>query len=441
MLRRWTLGLTLILIGLPNASHAQSVADDQQFISSSLNGKVIPVRTYLPDGYSTEAPPYRVYIFLHGSGGNGHLSNYATVASVLDVLIADGTIEPMVAIFPGFAGAAPGYEDLFLNAHCYRNSSRNGPFEDGVMIDLMDWLYPTSGYNISADRDDRAIGGFSDGAVGCVYLAVKHSDQFVAYVAHSGHLAMRDEEAWLPFLLAETPGPPYTFDPANGLESLYWFSRAAAFSPNVVNPNYPVQLVDFPVDSSGALISAVFEDRWMANHDPATLIADPLFYTNPIHMYFSCNTGDNNIGSNVLFGEELTALGVRHKFVSAAGGHSLDFLTVRNSLRWLNNRFNDTPSDTPEIASHRPAEFVLRQNQPNPFHPVTTIPFSLNRAGNVEVCIFNAHGQRVTTLADGYRELGLHSVRFDASRLPAGVYWYQLTVDGQRTAKKMVVTH
>jgi S-formylglutathione hydrolase FrmB len=380
-----------------------------------------------------------VYVFLHGAGGQTHTSNVPTVTTALEGLIADGLVEPMVVVFPGFAGAAPGHEPLFLNIHLYRNSSRNGQYEDAVMVDLMDWLYTTSGYNISADREERAIGGFSDGAAGCVYLAVRHSDQFAAFVAHSGELAIREYENFVPLLLAETPGPPYTFDPVYGYYNLLFFGRSSAYSPNLVNPNYPVQLVDFPVDSSGDMIPSVFEDRWIADHDPATLIADPEVYTDPLHMYFSCNTEDDGYAFNVRFSDELTALGITHKFRSSSGFHTLDFFTVRGSLRWLNNKFNAPPSDIPDIASQRPAEFVLEQNRPNPFHPATTIPFSLSRGASIEISVFNAHGQRVRTLVDGYYELGTHLVPFDATGQASGIYWYELTVDGQRTARKMLL--
>ncbi|MBD3219959.1 SUMF1/EgtB/PvdO family nonheme iron enzyme [bacterium] len=50
---------------------------------------------------------------------------------------------------------------------------------------------------------------------------------------------------------------------------------------------------------------------------------------------------------------------------------------------------------------------------PNPFNPQTTVAFTLPRAGNVRVAVFDLRGRSISTLVDGSRESGQHTVAWD----------------------------
>ncbi len=74
-----------------------------------------------------------------------------------------------------------------------------------------------------------------------------------------------------------------------------------------------------------------------------------------------------------------------------------------------------------------PTEFSLSQNYPNPFNPSTSIEFSLSRAENVTLTVYNILGQQVATLLNNQTMVsGRHSVRFDASHLTSGMYLYRI---------------
>ena len=47
-----------------------------------------------------------------------------------------------------------------------------------------------------------------------------------------------------------------------------------------------------------------------------------------------------------------------------------------------------------------PSTYVLSQNSPNPFNPVTEIRFGIPNAGRVKLEVYNLQGQLVTTLVD-----------------------------------------
>ncbi|MBS4027093.1 MAG: choice-of-anchor D domain-containing protein [Ignavibacteriales bacterium] len=96
-------------------------------------------------------------------------------------------------------------------------------------------------------------------------------------------------------------------------------------------------------------------------------------------------------------------------------------------------------------ATHPPT-FMLRQNFPNPFNPMTTIRFQISATSIVTLKIYNILGQDVATLLNKSElEEGEHEVEFDASILPSGVYYYRITaasIDDERTyiaVKKMVL--
>jgi hypothetical protein len=73
-----------------------------------------------------------------------------------------------------------------------------------------------------------------------------------------------------------------------------------------------------------------------------------------------------------------------------------------------------------------PAVHSLDQNYPNPFNPATVIRFGLPEASEVRLAIYNILGQEIRVLARMHAEAGYHTVRFDGTGLPTGVYFYRL---------------
>ncbi len=78
-----------------------------------------------------------------------------------------------------------------------------------------------------------------------------------------------------------------------------------------------------------------------------------------------------------------------------------------------------------------PKEIALFQNYPNPFNPATTISFALPSDATVTLKVFNVLGEVVATLLDKSEQSGgYHNIRFDASDLSSGIYYYQLQASG-----------
>jgi ligand-binding sensor domain-containing protein len=82
--------------------------------------------------------------------------------------------------------------------------------------------------------------------------------------------------------------------------------------------------------------------------------------------------------------------------------------------------------------------FVLHQNYPNPFNPSTTICYGLPERSHVSLAVYNTLGQQVAILQNGEQEAGYHDVKFDASNLPSGVYFYRVQAGSYVETKKLL---
>ena len=98
---------------------------------------------------------------------------------------------------------------------------------------------------------------------------------------------------------------------------------------------------------------------------------------------------------------------------------------------------------TPTTAVHLnplvPTKSSLYQNYPNPFNPSTTIPYSLPQRSHVTLTVFNTLGQLVATLVNETEDAGNHNVRFDASALASGVYFYRIQSGSFVQTKRLVI--
>lgn len=82
----------------------------------------------------------------------------------------------------------------------------------------------------------------------------------------------------------------------------------------------------------------------------------------------------------------------------------------------------------------------LGQNYPNPFNSSTVIRFALPQRDQVELALYSLAGQKVATLAQGLREAGTYTLRWDGRdddgrELASGVYLYRPTA-GDRAATR-----
>jgi hypothetical protein len=86
--------------------------------------------------------------------------------------------------------------------------------------------------------------------------------------------------------------------------------------------------------------------------------------------------------------------------------------------------------------------FMLSQNGPNPFHPMTTFRFSVAESGVATVVVYDVQGHVVATPFNGLATPGQeYLVTVDGQKLHPGVYWYRLKCGNRVATKKMVLLH
>ncbi|MCK4627109.1 MAG: T9SS type A sorting domain-containing protein [Phycisphaerae bacterium] len=99
---------------------------------------------------------------------------------------------------------------------------------------------------------------------------------------------------------------------------------------------------------------------------------------------------------------------------------------------------DSAPEAAPASALNDAAVLGLA-NYPNPFNPATEISFTLPRAAEVRLEVFNVMGQKVTTLIDKQMNAGEHTCVWDGSDVASGVYFYRLETPDFVDTRKMVL--
>ncbi|MBK7630346.1 MAG: T9SS type A sorting domain-containing protein [Ignavibacteriales bacterium] len=100
----------------------------------------------------------------------------------------------------------------------------------------------------------------------------------------------------------------------------------------------------------------------------------------------------------------------------------LMFGNIKGGLYLYNNL---TISDIKDWDT-KPIEFLLLTAYPNPFNPSTIISFDLHESELISLAVYNALGEKVSELFNGFMHSGSHQLSFDAAGFPAGVYFINL---------------
>ena len=86
-----------------------------------------------------------------------------------------------------------------------------------------------------------------------------------------------------------------------------------------------------------------------------------------------------------------------------------------------------------------PENFLLYQNFPNPFNPLTTIKYAIPSISFVALAIYDILGNLVAELVHKEQSAGYYNINFDASSLPSGVYFYRLECGNYISTKKLIL--
>jgi len=104
---------------------------------------------------------------------------------------------------------------------------------------------------------------------------------------------------------------------------------------------------------------------------------------------------------------------------------------------WVFVDFTTVGMTTSNENSDIPNDFELGQNYPNPFNPTTSINYSLPQSSYVLLEVYDMMGQKISTLVDGVKSSGTHTITFNATNLSSGTYIYRITTGEFSETKTM----
>ena len=183
----------------------------------------------------------------------------------------------------------------------------------------------------------------------------------------------------------------------------------------------------------------------------------PALLANSENKPFYIMHGDNDATVNLATGffpirDALTDAGaIVNSLILEDVGHTINFpdrdQLLTDAFLWVDSTSTARSSvgvedDIPSLI-HQPG--FLGINYPNPFRYSTRITYAVRQPGQVRVQVYNIFGQVIQTLIDERKPAGEYTLLWDGTdgqgrRLPAGAYFYTLTVDQSRpVARSMVV--
>lgn len=154
---------------------------EQAVLKSRTLGNERTVSVYTPPADSNQSSPLPLLVLFDE---NVYVKEI-NAAVILDNLIAESLIPPMIAVFIGNAPGARRHE-LACNPH----------FAKFVSEELRGWI--TDSYNVTSDPDQTILGGASLGGVAAAFTALHHPDRFGNVLSQSGSFWWKRNEPTSP---------------------------------------------------------------------------------------------------------------------------------------------------------------------------------------------------------------------------------------------------
>ena len=267
-----------------------------------------------------------------------------------------------------------------------------------------------------------------------------------ANVSSDATISSLDVSLILRYLVGLIESLPYT-----GPSSYLYASGIIEMSNNYINPGH---IVEIPLQLSTG--ENIYSFQGEITYDPTNLkfkeVAWPQSFNN-----FIIETNDNPAGIIRFSGANTKPRGGHGTFVTLRflvndlfNGDST--VVKLKNMRWnegkvISNAAHATLHNLTGITEFQksiPSEFQLLQNHPNPFNPSTLMEYSLPKAGNVTLKIFNVLGEEIITLVECNQPAGIYRLEWDGkddlgSQLKSGIYVYQITAGDFVATRKMML--
>ncbi len=91
-------------------------------------------------------------------------------------------------------------------------------------------------------------------------------------------------------------------------------------------------------------------------------------------------------------------------------------------------------------ATTEPRRYLLLQNFPNPFNPVSKIKYQVPELSAVNISVYDLTGRLIATLVDKRLAAGTYEAVFDGAGLSSGVYFCRLVAGSFAQTVRMIIT-
>jgi hypothetical protein len=198
------------------------------------------------------------------------------------------------------------------------------------------------------------------------------------------------------------------------------------------------------VDAAGVTISGTSSDVWIFQ------IAQNLTVANGAIVTLSGGALASNVfwqvAGQVALGTTAAMQGIIlcQTGIAISTGASLNGRALAQTAVTLDaNTVTNPATETAVKNGLASLKFVLYQNYPNPFNPSTRIQYSLEKAAQVSLKIYDLIGNEVATLVNDRQEAGNYNVPFGIHEgtlsLSSGVYFYRLEAGSFVSTKKFIL--
>lgn len=113
-----------------------------------------------------------------------------------------------------------------------------------------------------------------------------------------------------------------------------------------------------------------------------------------------------------------------------------DLIFVADRSSFMIFRLSSETATVHESVS--PGRFSLL-SYPNPFNASASLRYNLETASDVNITVYDITGRQIAVIFDSFRQAGHHSVNWDASEIPSGLYFARLKSFNRVETIKMVL--
>jgi ligand-binding sensor domain-containing protein len=223
-------------------------------------------------------------------------------------------------------------------------------------------------------------------------------------------------EGYYTYAMAMTPDD-HMWVPDNDTQELYEIFPDESV---VIHDSTQIDILSNPIND---LETDLNGDLWLATSTAGLIHFTPPTYT----QYDSISTGGQIPQNNI------THLEIKNNIIWMSTADS-GIVRIEGLITSIDDEQNELVPQTTELS----------QNYPNPFNPTTTIDFYLNRAGQVELTVYDILGNKLSTIASGEFTAGKHSLIWNGkdafgNQVASGVYLYQLKTQDITLTHKMML--